>query len=289
MPAYQPIDLDQLIEQANSLEPLPASAAHLASILALEDWDLDDVTPVVSLDQGLTGKLLAMANSVAGGARDQIATVDQAVVRLGAGTVLAVAIGAGVKNRVDVAVPEYDLTENALWNHSVASSLVAEGLREYTKRKIPLEAATAALLHDVGKLLLARHLDSGLLRYLESAREIGGLSEMRAEMEILGVNHAELGGLIARHWRLPPLVVEGISHHHAPIDASPAHQESLIAHAVYLANLVAKFVTGEESAPPAQTAELAATKIRLGIAQADFEELCGVMSDRYEEVLALYG
>ena len=293
MPVYQPIDLGLLVEQANSLEPLPASAAQLASILAREDWDLDDVTPVLSLDQGLTGKLLAMANSASSGARDRIATVDQAVVRLGAGTVLAVAIGTGVRNRIDIAIPEYGLTENALWNHSVAACLVAGGLSRYTRSKIPLEAPTAALLHDIGKLLLARHLDADLRECLRTARETCCLSAMRAEVDILGVNHAELGGLIARHWRLPPLAVEGISHHHDPLEVSAGREgagqgESMTAHAVYLANLVAKYLTGEQPEPPAQTAELAATKIRLGINTPEFEELCQEMVERYEEVLALY-
>jgi HD-like signal output (HDOD) protein len=289
MPIYQPIDLDELIEQSSSLEPLPASATQLASILSQEDWDLDDVIPVVSLDQGLTGKLLAVANSVAGGARDAISTIDQAVVRLGAGQVLALAIGAGIRERVDASLPEYGLGEGELWEHSVASAIVADGLRGYTQRRIPLETSTAALLHDVGKLVLARHLDSGLLHYIRTARESGGLSEQRAEVEILGVNHAELGGLIAQYWNLPALIVEGITYHHTPGDAYSHHEESVIAHAVHLANLVAHFVTSEFADLPENTAELAASKIRLGLARKDFDRMCEEMRERFFDVSGMYG
>ncbi|MCB9915441.1 MAG: HDOD domain-containing protein [Planctomycetes bacterium] len=289
MPVYQPIDLDELIQHANSLEPLPASATQLASILSQDEWDLDDVIPVVSLDQGLTGKLLSVANSVASGAQDPVVTVEQAVVRLGAGQVLALAIGTGLRARTNVALPEYGLDEGELWDHSVASAIVAEGLRGYTQRRIPLEAATAALLHDIGKLVLARYLDTNLQHYIKLARESGGLSEQRAEIEILGVNHAELGGLIAQHWNLPSKIVEGVTYHHTPQDAYFDHQESLIAHAVHLSNTVAHFVTDEEAPLPENSAGLAASKIRLGLARKDFERMCYDMRERFIDVASMYG
>ena len=289
MPVYEPIDLDSLIQQANQLDPLPASATQLTSILGREDWDLDDVTPIVALDQGLTGKLLRVANSAAGGAVDRVATVDQAVVRMGAGTVLALAIGAGVRKQVSIPLPEYGLSEDDLWDHSVAASIVADGLREYTQRPVPLEAPTAALLHDIGKLVLARHLDDGLLHYLASARKDAGLSEQRAEIEILGVNHAELGGLVAQHWNLPPTIVEGISYHHTPADAYYAHEESVIAHTTYVSNEVAHFVTSDDHEPRTHSAQLAASKIRLGISNKDYYRMCHDMRERFAEVSSLYG
>lgn len=289
MPIYEPIDLDHLISQANSLAPLPASASHLASVLAQPDWDLEDVIPIVSLDQGLTGKLLSVANSVGSGARDAVSTVEQAVVRLGAGQVLTLAIGVGLKRQAKVALPEYGLDEGALWDHSVAAAIVADGVRAYTQRKLPLESSTAALLHDVGKLVLARNLDAGLLGYIRSARQQGGLSEQCAEIEILGVNHAELGGLIAQHWNLPPMIVEGVTYHHAPTEAFQEEDGSLIAHVVHLADIVAKFVTDEEAPLPENTAELAASKIRLGLSRRDFESMCHAMRERFQEVACMYG
>jgi HD-like signal output (HDOD) protein len=289
MPLYEPIDLDALIEHANSLEPLPSSATRLSEILAQDDWDLDDVVAVVALDQGLTGKLLGVANSAASAAGDRVATVDSAVVRLGAGTVLAIAIGTGVRKQVDVAIPEYGMAEGELWSRSVAASTVADGLRLYTKRRIPIESSTAALLHDIGKLVLARYLDGDLLHYLASARNIADLTEENAEIEVLGVNHAELGGLVAQHWNLPPIIVEGISYHHAPQDAYYAHSESVIAHTVCLSSIVADFIVSGSNELPENSMLLAATKIRLGLSNPDFKSLCFDMRDRFHEVQAMYG
>ena len=48
--------------------------------------------------------------------------------------------------------------------------------------------------------------------------EEGHCNPLQAEMEILEVNHAELGGLIARHWGLPDIIALGVQYHHAPTD-----------------------------------------------------------------------
>lgn len=289
MPIYEPIDLDQLIAQANHLEPLPSSAVHLAAILSQEEWDLDDVTPIVSLDQGLAGKLLSAANSVASGARDQISTVEQAVVRLGAGTVLALGVGAAVKGRVCSALPEYGLAEEEMWTHSVAAAIVADAIRGYTQRRIPLEVTTAALLHDIGKLVLARHLDPSLLQYLHSARDEGGLSEQRAEMEILGVNHAELGCLIGQHWNLPEVICRGIGYHHDPLECYGDEREVLVAFSVFLANRLANYVSGAEHRPPAGDALLGAAMVRLGLARADLGRMVEGTRESFVEIAAMYG
>ncbi len=287
-PLYEPINLDDLIERANTLEPLPASATRLSEILGKEDWQLEDVVEVVSHDQGLTGRLLRVANSAAQAPQDRVATVDQAVVRLGAGAVLAVAIGSGVRKQVDRAIPEYGMAEGEMWALSVAASTVADGLRGYTQRRIPIEASTAALLHDIGKLVLARYLDADLLRHLAMARETAGLSEDRAEIEVLGVNHAELGGLVAQSWNLPSIIVEGISYHHTPADAYFAHTESIIAHTVHLASVVAQYVVSNTEELPENTSTLAASKIRLGISMGDFKVMCYDMRVKFQAVRAAY-
>ena len=58
------IDLDAVISSSQSLAPLPASSTHLASLLAMEDWDLDDVAGIVRLDAPLTGRVLSIGHSI---------------------------------------------------------------------------------------------------------------------------------------------------------------------------------------------------------------------------------
>ena len=77
------IDLQLLIQEADELDPMPASATRLAALLAEEDWVLEDIVDVIELDPALTGRLLSRANSAASGSRVEIHSVHQAVTVLG--------------------------------------------------------------------------------------------------------------------------------------------------------------------------------------------------------------
>ena len=283
------VDLETLFREANALEPLPRSATRLISILSEEDWDPDDVVEVVSLDAGLTGRVLGMANSAAFGAAVEIGSVDAAILRLGSGTVLSVAIGSAVRWGRRCHPPEYGFDAQELWSGSVASALAVDGMRALTGLSIPAEAATAALLRDVGRLLIARHLDSEVLWLLRSARGGGAMAELGAEAELVGVHHGQLGGLMARCWGLPEPIAEAICHHHEPwrVEGEPARQA--LVQCVHLADAVASRITEtreEDSAP--LDPELQRSMEALGIEPAGFEGLCESVEGWIEELGAWF-
>jgi HD-like signal output (HDOD) protein len=224
-------DLDALIESARTLEPLPASIGRLAALVANHDADLREIVEIISYDQALTGNLLRRANSAASASRNPIRTVHEAVVRLGTGTVLALAMSASVAKRFRRAVPEYGLLEGELWSHSVRAALAAETIRSSAKVSVPAESATASLLHDMGKLVMSRFLGPGALAVLKAAAA-DGVSEEDVERQLLRVGHGELGAMVARHWNLPETIAIGIEHHH-----DPTRVDLPVAYAVHLANV----------------------------------------------------
>jgi HD-like signal output (HDOD) protein len=152
------------------------------------------------------------------------------------------------------------------------------------KVQIPPESYAAALLHDVGKLVLARFLDPDLLSYLQRAQSEGRCHPLEAEMEILEVNHAELGGLIARHWGLPSTIALGIQYHHTPTDEHP-----LVCHVVCVANVLAKTVLPETEAPPPYPEDHTASFQKLGIDAQLETRICQAVSARFAKVLELFG
>jgi len=213
----------------------------------------------------------------------RIGTIREAVARLGVRTLLSLATAVGVQKRMGQALPEYGLTEGALWRHSVAAALAAESAQAYCTTPLPPETYVAALLHDVGKLVMARFLDADVLRLLAAAREQGGLSSLRAESELVLVHHGELGGLIAQHWQLPERVVTGIIHHHTPDQAG-----DVIADAVHLANIAAKHAGTGYSATEEDRQLHAASMTRLGLTADGFSALRDHVAARLETVLAMY-
>jgi len=274
------MDLDALIAQAYNLEPLPLSAARLASLVADPDSKLASLTDVISLDPSLTVKVLRAANSARLAARSPITNVNDAVIRLGRGTILSVVVGVAARKHLQQPVPEYGLGENALWEHSVAAALVAETVEQICKVNIPPEAFAAALLHDIGKLVLGRFLDKRILELLNEAQEQGHLNPLDAEREILKVNHAELGGLIAKKWGLPDSIVKGISFHHHPDEG-----EERICDVVCVSNDIA-VATGLVNMPvPRWPEDHSRAFKRMGLDNDAETRVADVVKSRFKQVL----
>ncbi len=148
------IDLGAISRAASCFEPRPTSAARLASLVADEIPDVARIVEVVAYDQALTAALLRRANSSWSASRSEITTVKDAVIRVGAGPVVVLALDVNVRTRLFCEIPAYGLGERELWNHSVAATIAAECLMPLSKRRLPTETPTAALLHDVGKLVM---------------------------------------------------------------------------------------------------------------------------------------
>src|SRR5690349_17438657 len=145
------VDQDALVLAARELEPLPTTVTRLARILARQDWDLREVEETIALDQALTPRILRIANSALASRGHRIATVGDAVMRVGTGPIFSMAMALGVKSRLTKAVAQYGLAEGELWVHSVAAALTVESLGVRLRKRLPVESFTAALLHDVGK------------------------------------------------------------------------------------------------------------------------------------------
>jgi HD-like signal output (HDOD) protein len=277
------IDLQALTRSAHHIEALPASVGRLMALTAVDNWSVRDVEHVVQLDQALTMRLLRAANSAASASAVPIATVHDAVVRLGLTSLMSLATAVGVQKRLAQALPQYCLAEGELWRHSVAAALAAESLPAHCRVALPPETYASALLHDVGKLVMARFLDPYVLGALAEARERGGLSSLRAEVDLLQVHHGELGGIIAQEWHLPDRLVTGIVHHHTPDLAC-----DIVADAVHVANIAAKLAGTGHSATDADRDVAPSSLERLGMTADGLADLGRQVAADLDKVLALY-
>ncbi|MFH0943621.1 MAG: HDOD domain-containing protein [Planctomycetota bacterium] len=295
------IDLDSVIQSAVSLDPLPDTVTRLAEIISRPDVDLREVVEVVSYDPALTTRIIHSSNSALRGGRVEVSTVKDAVVRLGSGVVLSFAIASSVKGRMTTSIPEYGLGEGALWRHSVSAALAAEILKAFAGNKnIPPEAFTSALLHDIGKLVLGRYLRGDAVRVLQDAIRDGDHSLMLAESEVLGVQHAELGALICKQWKMPESITHGIKFHHSPMEAhehifeyevgggQPPEVMDTLPAVVHLADHVATLV-GEGSTLEAESREIEDGVLDLlQLKASDLESAQEMTSRKLEDLVASY-
>lgn len=280
---FELIDVQELIRKAEAVEPLPKSAQRLAALLADPESDTEEVVRTVSADPALAVRVLRAANSAANAARVGARTPREAVLRLGRGAVLTMAVAAGVAREMLGAVPQYGLAREALFRHSVAATNAVEAMLPHAKVEIPPEAATAALLHDVGKIVMAQFLAPETLEYLQRAQREGGLSERQAEAEMLGAHHAELGALMARSWKLNETIAKGIQYHHDPEIGG-----EIICDVVCLADAIAWTLPGEPPRPAMNLESSEPSRARLGIGEAALDAIRASCAERMTDVLSRF-
>lgn len=279
------IDLEKLVRAAFEMKPLPDSVTRLAGIVANRRSSLDDVVEVITYDPVLTAKVIRASNSVFSAPRVPIVSVDRAVVRIGTGAVLAIATAASVEKQMNVACVAYGLREGDLWRHSVAAALSAQVAQAFCDAPLPPESFTAALLHDVGKLVLSRFLDPEAIEMVRYAKEKWNLTDIAAEKRVLRVHHGQVGGLMAKRWKFPESIVKGIQMHH-----NPAKGDSALCDTVHIADAIAKAVeharTHDGQIPPIQVQSRSVMQV--GLRVAEVERLCQRVAMRLDDVLELY-
>lgn len=257
------------LTEIDSLAPMPASVAQLAEIMSRSQASMTDIAKVIEFDEALTANILKLANSVWCRSKTQIQSVKDAVVRLGTAQILKMAVAGQIAGAMRLSCPGYELAEHELWRHSVAAALAAENMDAHVTVEVPKFAFTAALLHDVGKLLLNRHIEPEAVEELRDRMKRERITYLEAERSILGTDHSEVGGAIAQHWKFPGELVTAVACHHNP-DQAP---EPLM-DVVHLANTVAKLIgvgLGSEAMHFFSSPE---TPKRLGMRARDLEALC---------------
>ncbi len=272
---------DQLIDDAFGVEPLPDSVHRLRKLFAGEEWALADAIGIVRLDAPLTARVLQVANAPAFVGRAEIRTLQQAVGRLGARTVLAIALSAAVRGALEAAAPGYGYGPGDLWKRSVSSALAAEALAKKMATASPDEAFTASLLQDIGAVLVSRHLEPSLLGLLEIARCQARETPLAAERELLELDHGEVGRLVAQAWGLPEGLCEAIAHHHDPEAARPGAQD--LARLVWASDRLADAL---EAAPEDADAMLGPVAERLGLEREQVATLVARVAEQRDALLA---
>ncbi len=297
----QTIDHKALLASAESMEPVSATVARLASLIAEPDHEIGDVVEALSLDQALTATVLRRANSATSGSFTPVKTVRDATLRLGTSSLMSLVLSSAVSDKMERALPAYGLSDGELWRESVAASVAAEIVRAAAKVAVPFETATAALLHDIGKVVIAKHFGAGLVELLGRAVAEDPHDLCEAERAAFGVSHADVGGVVAQQWRLPYSIVEGIIHHHrTDVDLSPISAAVSLACAMVPEILTATEDT-EVPALPAGPAWPGSTEppsaldthrnvmARLAIDPGKYPELLYAAQDKFALLAARYG
>jgi putative nucleotidyltransferase with HDIG domain len=227
-------DIKSIIKKIDGLKPIPQIASKVMSIAENPKSSMNDLSNVIMYDTAVTANLLKMVNSSYFSLSEKFDSVHHAIVYLGMAQVVdLVLLSAGSENLI-TAQEGYDLEAGELWKYSVFSALIARELAEKKGVEETHLIFTGALLKDIGKVILSQYVK-------DSFDEINGLvteqnfTFREAEKQVIGIDHAELGGMVAENWNFSPRLVEIIRHHHRPQESSISGFESSI---VYMADTI---------------------------------------------------
>lgn len=217
------LTLDAVIRAVPDLPALPSACLAVLKETGASSATATSVAAPILSDQGLSARVLRLANSAYYGLSREVVKVQDAVVILGFRTVRSLVMVAGTYPLLKRRLDGYAMDAEDLWRHSAAVAVAASVLARQTERLSPDEAFCYGLLHDIGKLPLAEVVNGqlpALLRRVET-----GIPFDRAERETFGFDHADVGGHLAARWNLPREFVNTARYHHRPDEApetSPA-------------------------------------------------------------------
>jgi len=200
------------IGEVDTLPSPPAVFDELMELVSRPETGAAEVAEVVERDVAMSAKLLQLVNSAFFGLPRRVANTREAVSYLGVNLVRNLVMSMSVFAMFSESkVPGFCL--DALEEHAVACAGVARRLGE--NPALVDDAALAAMLQDVGKLVLAARMPEVLAELIAEARR-EGLSLHEIERLRLGTDHGRIGAYLLGIWALPMQVVEAVAFHHDP-------------------------------------------------------------------------
>jgi len=221
-------ELKKMIMDIRTLPTLPGVINKLNILSDNAKTSVQEMARIVSSDQVLSARILRLANSPSYGFY-RVSTISNAMILLGVNVVKSLAISSSI----------FEIMEKnsiGLWEHSLGAGVAANLIA----RKLSLpeceEIATAALLHDIGKVIVSLKCSEAEAQIRDVMHE-KQIYMREAEQEVLDTDHAEVGGWLAKSWFLPEKLSEPIAFHH---DVQQSQNHRIKTAVVHLADVLIK-------------------------------------------------
>lgn len=277
-------DIQAIVKGIARLKPFPQTLHRILELARDPKLRMPDLAEAISNDPMLTANILRDVNSAYYGRTRKCETVHQAVVYLGVSEVINLALMGGARQNLIDEQPGYDLESGELWRYSLTSAFLGRDVAERAGLEDPQLVFTAGLLKDIGKAVLASHVSDELPAIRELV-DSEGYSFREAERAVLGIDHAQLGALVAEEWQFSDKLRELIGTHHLPLQCESAPLEAA---AVYLGDVLCMMLgVGVGADGLAYRFQEQATEL-LGLSDTDLQRILADFALRMERLEALF-
>ncbi|MDH3889802.1 MAG: HDOD domain-containing protein [candidate division Zixibacteria bacterium] len=278
------VELDNIIATVGELPASPTIVSTVMGLTADLDSRVEDISKVLMSDQSLTAKVLKLSNSSFYGRPKNVTTLEEAIMILGFFTVQSMVVATSAHSMYTK--DDAEGYKAKLWRHSLSAAVAARQVAKSVRHPEAEQAFIAALLHDIGKLVLLQKMPT---RYQEIVAEVEEQKKtfLNVETRELGFNHCDVAALLLEAWDFPTALTEAIFAHHLlpPVEEGKA---APVAHVVHLGNCLAKRLgVGFGDAVVENLSDLRSAQA-LSLDEAGIEQLLEEITEHYEAEISIF-
>jgi putative nucleotidyltransferase with HDIG domain len=228
-----------IVDQITALPQFPENIVAIQKLINDPRSEMADIARHISMDPAMTADLLKVVNSAQFMLSKKVDSISEAVKLVGIRGIKNLLYSYGTQKILG----EDTSDKKALWEHSYKTAYYAYNLaKNFRKDKNLLDDVyVGGILHDMGKIIFSTvHPD--LLQKIRSFCAEKGIPAATFEDLAAGMNHAEIGAMIAEKWNFPDNLITAIRLHHEPNQAPPEFKD--LVETVYLANMLCEYENG---------------------------------------------
>ena len=229
----------EIVESIESLPQFPENVLHIQRLINDPTSDMPTIARQISIDPALTADLLKIVNSAQYMMSKKVENISEAVKMIGIKGIKNLLYSYGTQKILG----DDTVDKKRLWEHSYRTAFYAYNLVKNFKHDANLldDVYIGGILHDMGKIIFS-NVHGDLLNKIKGFCSDKNVPSATFEDLSAGMNHAELGALIAEKWNFPERLVAAIRYHHDP-EAAPSDCKDLV-DTVYLANMFCEYENG---------------------------------------------
>ena len=230
-------------ENIKNIPSLPEIITKSIEIMQNQNTSAETLAKLISNDIGLTARVLKLVNSAYYGFPKQISTIKQAITILGFTTIKGIIISASVFKMFSEKSVNPSFNYKQFWKHSMLTASASRMIADKYDVNKSEDIFASSFLHDIGKIILAKYDKDNYTKVLKSEYE-NDTEYMKNEEKYCGLNHCEIGNIVAYAWNLPELFCNIITYHHTP---EKSFQHQIETSIVYIADKIATSIESNKN------------------------------------------
>ncbi|MFZ0391209.1 MAG: HDOD domain-containing protein [Calditrichia bacterium] len=210
-----PPQIEQRLRRVENLATLPAVIPEILEKVRSSSSSMKEIAAIIERDASITTKILKVSNSPLWGYPGRVENIRKAIILLGLKEVTNIVLSVSLYSTFAKFKPNSLFEREKFWLHCAGTGQIARALSAKLRLNFEGEEFVAALIHDIGKMILDQYFTSEFEEILRLSEQ-SGRPILELEKEKLDCSHADLGGWLLKSWNFPAPITEAVYFHHTP-------------------------------------------------------------------------